>query len=81
MAMSMMSQIPCKTFSSVKLTVMSDTGTIMNDTATTAVVRLSVSFLALVIYGAPERLDALNDNVSVSYGGEKTSVIFDIGAA
>ena len=80
MAMSMMSQIPCKTFSSVKLTVMSDTGTIMNDTATTAV-RLSVSFLALVIYGAPERLDALNDNVSVSYGGEKTSVIFDIGAA
>ena len=54
--------------------------TIMNDTATTAV-RLSVSLLALVIYGAPERLDALNDNVSVSYGGEKTSVIFDISAA
>ena len=55
---------------------------IMNDTATTAV-RLSVSFLALglAIYGAPERLDALNDNVSVSYGGEKTSAIFDIGAA
>ena len=53
---------------------------IMNDTATTAV-RLSVSFLALVIYGVPERLDALNDNVSVSYGGEKTSVIFEIGAA
>ena len=56
----------------------------MNDTATTAVrLRLGVSFLALVIYGAPERLDALNDNVSVtvSYGGEKTSVIFDIGAA
>ena len=52
----------------------------MNDTATTAV-RLSVSLLALVIYGAPEMLDALNDNVSVSYGGEKTSVIFDIGAA
>ena len=75
MAMSMMSQIPCKTFSSVYCLIDSNlmSDTIMNDTATTAV-RFSVSFLALVIYGAPERL-------SVSYGGEKTSVIFDIGAA
>ena len=50
--------------------------------ATTAVrFSVSVSVLALAIYGAPEWLDALNDNVSVSYGGVKTSVIFDIGAA
>ena len=68
--------IPCKTFSSV----MSDNMTSIY--ATTAVrLSLSVSVLALAIYGAPEWLDALNDNVSVSYGGEKTSVIFVIGAA